>query len=155
MQVLTPVPMSLSFFRAALTRHPGLGLRFRLPTGSLSPVHAHLTEVARVEKRFIDCGGTIRTQVSARLQVWAADDTDHRVDCAKALQVLGRGAHLLESDDLPLEVEQDFPLLTVFPVLGSTVEEGQLVFLLGATKADCLAPEFCVPSTCKPGSGCC
>jgi hypothetical protein len=155
MQFAKPAPMTVAEFRAALGSRPSLGLRFSLPTGSLSPVHAHLTEVARIEKRFIDCGGTIRTQASARLQVWAADDTDHRVDCAKALQVLGRGEHLLESDDLPLEVEHDFPLLTVFPVLGSTVEEGQLVFLLGSTRADCLAPEFCVPSACKPGSGCC
>jgi hypothetical protein len=155
MQVPTPAPLSVALFREALARHPGLGLRFRLPTGTLTPVHAHLTEVARVEKRFIDCGGTVRTQVSARLQVWTADDTDHRVGCAKALQILGRGEHLLETADLPLEVEHDFPLLTVFPVLGSRVEEGQLVFLLGSTKADCLAPEVCVPAACKPGSGCC
>jgi glutathione reductase (NADPH) len=26
---------------------------------------------------------------------------------------------------------------------------------MGATKADCLAPEVCVPNACKPGSGCC
>lgn len=155
MQVLSPAPLTVAGFREALAGNPALGLRFRLPTGALTPVHAHLTEVARVEKRFIDCGGTVRTQVSARLQVWAADDTDHRVGCAKALQVLGRGEHLLESGDLPLEVELDFPLLTVFPVLGSRVEGGQLVFLLGSTRADCLAPEVCVPAACKPGSGCC
>ncbi len=62
-----------------------------------------------------------------------AHDTGHRVDCAEALRVLGRGEHLLECDDLPLEVEHGFPLLTVVPVLGSNVGEVQLVFLLGAT----------------------
>ena len=155
MQVLAPAPLTVARFREALARHPGLALRFRLPSGALSAAHAHLTEVARVEKRFIDCGGTVRTQVSARLQVWTADDTDHRVGCAKALEILGRGQHLLGPADLPLEVEHDFPLLTAFPVLGFQVEDGQLVFLLGMTKADCLAPEVCVPSACKPGSGCC
>jgi len=156
MQLTKPIPMTVAEFRAALGSRAGLHLRFRLPTGSLSPVHAHLTEVSRVEKRFIDCGGTVRVQVSARLQVWSADDTDHRVGCAKALEVLGRGQSLLGSDQLPLEVEMDFPLLTVFPVLGSTVEDDTLVFLLGTTKADCLAPEFCLPPTaCQPGTGCC
>lgn len=155
MQLLTPAPMSLEAFRQALATKPGLGLRFRLPTGGLTPIHLHLTEVARVEKRFIDCGGTVRTEVSARLQLWAADDTDHRVGCAKALQVLARGAELVGSTALPLEVEYDFPLLTVFPVLGSVVEGGELIFLLGARHADCLAPEICVPKACQPGSGCC
>jgi len=77
------------------------------------------------------------------------------VGCAKALQVLERGVGLLGSTDLPIEVEHDFPLLTIFPVLGSVVEGGERVFLLGSTKADCLAPEVCIPNACKPGSGCC
>jgi hypothetical protein len=152
---LNPAPMTLEEFRQVLAASPGLGLRFRLPTGGLTPIHQHLTEVARVEKRFIDCGGTVRTETSARLQLWTADDTDHRVGCAKALQILGRGADLVGRTDLPLEVEYDFPLLTVFPVLGSVVEGNERIFLLGSKKADCLAPDVCIPSACKPGSGCC
>ena len=149
--------MTLADFRRALSADATLGLRFRLPTGGLTPIHAHLTEVARVEKRFIDCGGTVRTDVSARLQLWTADDTDHRVGCAKALQILGRGAELLGGVDLPLEVEYDFPLLTVFPVVGSVVEGRERVFILGTRKADCLAPDVCLPKApgCQPGSGCC
>ena len=155
MQLLSPALMSLEVFRQALAANPSLGLRFRLPTGGLTPIHLHLTEVARVEKRFIDCGGTVRTEVTARLQLWAADDTDHRVDCAKALQVLSRGAELVGSTALPLEAEYDFPLLTVFPVLGSVVEGRERIFLLGAKHADCLAPAICVPKSGQPGSGCC
>lgn len=79
------VPMTLEEFRKALSENPSLGLRFRLPTGGLTPIHLHLTEVARVEKRFIDCGGTVRTAVSARLQLWTADDTDHRVGDRKSV----------------------------------------------------------------------
>jgi hypothetical protein len=92
MQLLKPAVMTFADFRRALSADPRLGLRFRLPTGGLTPVHLHLTEVARVEKRFIDCVGTVRTEVSARIQLWAADDTDHRVGCAKAAQILDRGA---------------------------------------------------------------
>jgi hypothetical protein len=147
--------MTLRDFRETLAASPGLGLRFRLPTGGLTPIHLHLTEVARVEKRFIDCGGTVRTDVSARLQLWSADDTDHRVGCAKALQVLDRGADLVGSTALPMEVEYDFPLLTLFPVVGSVVEGNERIFLLEAKRADCLAPDICLPKACKPGSGCC
>jgi hypothetical protein len=147
--------MTLRDFRETLAAGPGLGLRFRLPTGGLTPIHLHLTEVARVEKRFIDCGGTVRTDVSARLQLWTADDTDHRVGCAKALQILDRGADLVGSTALPMEVEYDFPLLTLFPVVGSVVEGNERIFLLEAKKADCMAPDVCLPKACKPGSGCC
>ena len=147
--------MNIKEFLSHLTRNAPLPVAFILPDGKAVPAHFHITEVGHVEKRFIDCGGTIRTQASARLQLWAADDTEHRVGCAKALQVLERGVGLLGATDLPIEVEHDFPLLTVFPVLGSVVEGGERVFLLGATKADCLAPEVCVPNACKPGSGCC
>ncbi len=147
--------MTLRDFRETLAAGPGLGLRFRLPTGGLTPIHLHLTEVARVEKRFIDCGGTVRTDVSARLQLWTADDTDHRVGCAKALQILDRGADLVGSTALPMEVEYDFPLLTLFPVVGSVVEGNERIFLLEAKKADCLAPDVCLPKACKPGRGCC
>ena len=147
--------MTLEAFRKTLASSPNLGLRFRLPTGGLTPIHLHLTEVARVEKRFIDCGGIIRTDVSARLQLWAADDTDHRVDCAKALQVLNRGADLIGATDVPMEVECDLPFLSLFPVVGSVVEGAERIFLLTAKQADCLAPDVCLPKACQPGSGCC
>ena len=155
MKLGAPVVLTLAGFRTALSGQPGLGLRFRLPTGALVPIHLHLTEVARVEKRFIDCGGTVRTQASARVQLWVADDTDHRVDSAKCLQILDRGKAVVGDENLPLEVECDLPYLTLFPVLGTVVEGGDRVVLLGASKADCLAPDVCVPQACKPGSGCC
>jgi hypothetical protein len=56
---------------------------------------------------------------------------------------------------VPLEVEHDFPFLTVFPVVGSVVEGGERIFLLAAKQADCLAPDVCIPKACTPGGGCC
>lgn len=155
MQILKPAPLSLAAFRRLLGERPQDGLRFRLPTGSLAPVHAHLTEVARVEKRFVDCGGTVRTHASARVQLWTADDTDHRVDCGKCLSILDRGASLIGSDALPFEVELDLPYLSLFEAVGTAREGDELVVLLSPVKADCLAPDVCVPSACRPGSGCC
>ncbi len=155
MQITKPAPLTLAELRRALAARPRDGLRFRLPTGSLAPIHAHLTEVARVEKRFIDCGGTVRTHVSARIQLWTADDTGHRVACGKCDEILGRGAGLLGSDDLPVEVELDLPYLSLFETTGAVREGDALVVLLSPVKADCLAPDVCLPAGCRPGSGCC
>ena len=156
MSFLAPANMTLADFRKVLASQPGLGLRFRLPTGVLLAEHLHLTEVARVEKRFIDCGGTVRTQVSARVQLWVADDTDHRVGCAKCRQVPDRGRSVIGSEDVPFEVECDLPYLTMLPVVGTVVEGADRVVLLGTSQADCLAPEVCLPpQACQPGGGCC
>ena len=69
--------------------------------------------------------------------------------------MLNRGADLVGSTNLPIEVEHDFPLLTLFPVVGSVVEGNERIFLLAAKQADCLAPDVCLPQACQPGSGCC
>ena len=42
-------------------------LRFALPSGDLVPDHFHVTEVGRIDKAFIDCGGTRR---SAAACIW-------------------------------------------------------------------------------------
>jgi hypothetical protein len=54
-----------------------------------------------------------------------------------------------------MEIECDFPFLTLFPVVGSVVEGPERIFLLAGKKADCLAPDVCVPKACTPGGGCC
>ena len=35
-------------------------LVFRMEDGNKIPSHFHITEVGQIEKRFIDCGGTVR-----------------------------------------------------------------------------------------------
>ena len=55
--------MTLSEFRDQLAAHPDAILRFLLPDGTAVPSHAHVTEVARVDKHFVDCGGTRREVV--------------------------------------------------------------------------------------------
>ncbi len=41
-------------------------ISFQLPDGSLVPGHFHVTEVGRISKHFIDCGGTVRQGRSCR-----------------------------------------------------------------------------------------
>lgn len=71
--------MKLSEFKSQLERLFDYDLRFVLPDGGLIEAHAHITEVGRVEKSFIDCGGTIRRTAHCSLQARVAGDTDHRL----------------------------------------------------------------------------
>lgn len=40
-------------------------VNFRLPDGSYLPPHFHVTEIGKVSKHFIDCGGTERQETMA------------------------------------------------------------------------------------------
>ena len=37
-------------------------IAFQLPNGDLVPNHFHVTEVGKITKHFIDCGGTVRNE---------------------------------------------------------------------------------------------
>jgi hypothetical protein len=50
------------------------------PDGDEILAHFHVTEVAHVTKRFIDCGGKLHDRQDAcLLQTWVADDCEHRL----------------------------------------------------------------------------
>ena len=75
--------MNLDAFLAVLSENPAAAVHLMLPDGDFVPAHFHVTEVGRVHKDFIDCGGTVRSATTCVLQVWVADDTDHRLDTTK------------------------------------------------------------------------
>ena len=54
-------------------------VKFQLPNGQLVESHFHVTEVGEIEKRFIDCGGTMRKENTVNFQLWSTDDFDHRL----------------------------------------------------------------------------
>jgi Family of unknown function (DUF6428) len=63
-------------------------LIFLLPDGNSVPPHFHITEVAQVIKKFIDCGGVIRHETKVGFQLWEADDTEHRLMPEKLLNII-------------------------------------------------------------------
>jgi len=158
---LTPLPLSVQQVADALNKAHGRIVRFELPTTSQLSPHVHVTEVARIDKKFVDCGGTLRTDSSCRLQIYQADDTEHRITAAKFAQILAKGAGVLGSSALPVEVEAEAPYLSIFPVIATRLEEKQIVLSLGMRHTACLAEDVCFPanlqnkSACAPGSGCC
>ncbi|MGS0748617.1 DUF6428 family protein [Halpernia sp. GG3] len=140
-------------------------ISFELPNGKLVPNHFHVTEVGKITKHFIDCGGTVRSEEVINFQLWNANDYDHRLHPKKLLQIIELSEKAFEIGDLEIEVEYQ----------GETIEKFGLDFngenfILTAKQTDCLAKDKCgIPAqksklkfsefqkenSCEPGSGCC
>ena len=54
-------------------------LTFVQPNGTFVPRHFHITEIGLVTKHFIDCGGALHNEQTASMQIWVAEDFDHRL----------------------------------------------------------------------------
>lgn len=142
--------MTIKEFRSLLEAHSGEGIHWRLPDASYVPVHYHITEVGRLRKDFIDCGGTVRSSSSCVLQVWVADDKEHRLESAKLLGIIKAAEALSIEDELPVEVEYDSGVISQYPIVGSEHTSCGLIFYLGGKHTACLAPQ-----KCGVGGGCC
>jgi len=139
-------------------------ISFQLPDGTLVPNHFHVTEIAKIKKDFIDCGGKIRHEERVAFQLWEADDYDHRLHPEKLTSIIELAQDKLGIEDLEVEVEYQGTTINKFAL----DHDGQ-TFTLVSKQTDCLAREGClVPeesvkhdlsamaaSTCTPGGGCC
>lgn len=157
--------MKLSAIKNTLSRLDKVA--FQLPNGEFVPSHFHVTEVGVIQKRFIDCGGTLRSETVVNFQLWEADDFDHRLAPQKLNNIIALSEEKLGIEDWEVEVEYQ----------GETIGKYGLDFngshfLLTTKMTDCLAKENCgIPeqkprirlsaigaadgNSCTPGSGCC
>ncbi len=155
--------MTINEIKVALNKLETIA--FELPNGKLVPNHFHVTEVGRVTKDFIDCGGTRRSETVANFQLWEADDYDHRLHPEKLVDIIELSQKVLGIDNEEIEVEYQ----------GETIGKYSLVFdgtnfKLLSKQTDCLAKSNCgIPTekpkaqlisiaegnSCSPGSGCC
>ena len=71
-------------------------IAFQLPNGELVPNHFHVTEVGKITKHFIDCGGTERREEVVNFQLWNANDYDHRLNPDKLLNIIELSEKVLE-----------------------------------------------------------
>jgi hypothetical protein len=163
--------MKLTELKKNLAEHPYANLRFHLPNGDFVPIHAHVTEVARIDKKFVDCGGTLRNDSLCRLQTWFSDDVDHRLTAGKLLKILDKAASFLGSDDLEVDVEHETSFISQFPLESIEPAQDEIVLRLTQRHTACLALEKCKPASAtratdfnpltvdftvtQPGSGCC
>ena len=137
--------MNLADFKELLGQYPGLNLRFILPDGAPVPAHAHVTEVARIDKRFVDCGGTARTETYCRLQTWVAHDLDHRLTAGKLLGILRKAETTLQSEELEVDIEHEVQFISQFPLAIVEPRGNELVFQLTVRHTACLAEDKCLP----------
>jgi hypothetical protein len=125
-------------------------LHIMLPSGEFVPAHFHVTEVGRIQKDFIDCGGTRRGAITCSVQVWTATDLEHRLSAGKLSGILTLAGSLLGLDALPVEIEYGAEVASHYFL--SSVEptpKGLLLVLVGK-QTDCLAK-----GKCGVGEGCC
>jgi hypothetical protein len=151
--------MKLDELLAIVTSHPPSAIELRLPDETFVPAHFHVTEVGRVHKDFIDCGGTIRSISSCVLQVWVANDTEHRLETTKLAKILRLAAPLLGAGDLPVEIEYEAEVVSQYPLTSAEMTPAGLLLHLGSKHTACLALDQCdEPRTdvncCSP-PGCC
>ncbi|HZV36247.1 MAG TPA: DUF6428 family protein [Verrucomicrobiae bacterium] len=137
--------MKLNEFKKVLSGHPEAQLRFELPNGDFVPAHAHVTEVARIDKRFVDCGGTFRQDSFCRLQTWFSDDTDHRLMAGKLLKILEKAKPFLESDEIEVDVEHELDFISQFPIESAQASQDEIVVRLAKRHTACLAEDRCMP----------
>jgi hypothetical protein len=158
--------MKLSDVKSALNGLQTIG--FQLPNGELVPGHFHVTEIGRVTKHFIDCGGTLRFEEVVSFQLWDSDDYDHRLHPEKLVNIIELSEQKLGIGNHEVEVEYQ----------GQTIQKFALDFdgtnfLLTSKFTDCLAKDQCCApdpkqkvklselqmigagNACAPGSGCC
>ena len=139
--------MNLRELKNILSVHRNASVRFRLPDGNLMAPHAHVTEAARIDKKFVDCGGTFRQDSYCRLQTWVADDTDHRLTAGKLLGILEKAQPILLSDDLEVDIEHEVMFITQFPLEKIEASDAEVLLQLSVRHTACLAPEKCCPPT--------
>ncbi len=149
--------MTVTALRTALAAAPALPLTVLWPDGDPIEAHFHVTEVGRVQKDFVDCGGTVRRTVTCLLQTWVGDDVDHRITAGKLLKAFDHGAAVLGADDLPVELEYEACNVIQFKVVAVEREADRFVVRLAGKHTDCLARDVCVPAARAgaDGAGCC
>ncbi len=145
--------MNLKTLRDTLAAHPDAALRILRADGVAIPPEFHVTEVGRVTKHFIDCGGAVRKTDACVLQLWVAPgDEAHRLRAGKLLKILRLAEKIAGDGRLAVEAEYQGDSITLWSLEAHAADAAQITFRLVAKTTDCLAPDKCgVPGA----TGCC
>ena len=155
--------MKLSEIKKILKNLDKIG--FQLPNGTFVSSHFHVTEVGKVTKDFIDCGGKVRNETVINFQLWEQNDYDHRLHPEKLINIIALSEKMFMFEDLEIEVEYQGE-----ETIGKyNLDFDGVNFLLTSKVTACLAIDACgisvektkvdIPevqsSGCDPSSGCC
>jgi len=123
-------------------------MQIMLPDGSFVPPHFHVTEIGKVKKDFVDCGGTLREVTSCLLQILVADDVDHRLTSTKLKTIFDHANKLFCSEDIFVEMEYEQEFISQFPIAEIEITPSGLLYVLGKKHTACLAPDKCGIGKC-------
>jgi Family of unknown function (DUF6428) len=159
--------MTLSELKSLLAEHSERSFRLRLPDGGAVPISFHVTEVGRLHKTFLDCGGTLRELTTCQLQVWVGPDFYHRIEIGKLISILAKAKSILPDDAIPVEIEYEDRVISQYTISGHELIDDAIVLRLAHKHTECLALDICCPpslarlpaigekSPCCGPSGCC
>jgi len=159
--------MNLSELKSLLSNHSARLFRISLPDGNAVPLSFHVTEVGRVQKTFLDCGGKLRESVTCQLQVWVGQDYDHRIETGKMAAILEKAKAYLPDESIPVEIEYEDRVISQYTITDHELTDDAVILKLAHKHTECLAPELCglppldrLPaiggkSSCCGPAGCC
>lgn len=147
--------MKLNEFKTLLKEQGEKHFRIQLPDGSPVPLSFHVTEVGKVQKTFIDCGGTMRESVACLLQIWVGEDVDHRIEARKAAAILDKARSFLPDESIPVEVEYEDRVISQYTIEAAIINPNSVTLKLAHKHTECLAPELCVLPPKSQASQCC
>lgn len=121
------------------------------------PAHFHITELAYINKIFIDCWGIKRHEQFASMQIWVAGDIDHRLSPSKLSKIIELWSNIISDTAIPLLFEYQWSTIESYHVSRNSNN-----FILEPMYTNCLAQDKCGISptqfpTKNPccGNGCC
>ena len=146
--------MKLSELKSLLATHSRRLFRIALPDGNAVPVSFHVTEVGRLHKTFLDCGGKLREITTCQLQVWVGKDYDHRIETGKMASILEKAKSLLPDDTIPVEIEYEDRVISQYTIEGHELTDEAVILELANKHTACLAMELCgLPDPRLPAIG--
>lgn len=154
--------MKLSEFKNALGQINQLN--FIQLNGNFVPRHFHITEAGITTKNFVDCGGTVRTEQTFSMQLWLAEDFDHRLVPEKLQDIIHLAEKLFHTEDIDVDIEFQQETINRY---GLKFDGHHFLFV--SKQTDCLAKDHCgipidkikIPMSdlknncCTPNSNCC
>jgi hypothetical protein len=135
--------MTLAELKSLLHQHADRIFRITLPDGNAVPLSFHVTEVGRIHKTFLDCGGILRESITCQLQIWVGPDHDHRIETGKMAGILRKAEAYLPDESVPVEVEYEDRVISQYSITGHVLEDDAVILRLAHKHTECLAPELC------------
>jgi hypothetical protein len=148
--------MQLRELRKLVSDNTGKSLSIVLPDGRKIPEYFHITEVGESTKRFIDCGGKVRSGAAAVIQAWPGKNPDHRLSTDKLNGIFRKSAGVVSDESLPVEVEYEDQVISQYPVAAAFADDDSVTIQLALKHTDCLAKaDPTLPACCGTDGSCC